>query len=288
MPEIPAAGVVVFREHHDLPEVALVHRPKYDDWSFPKGKVDPGEPVPVAAIREVREETGLRVALGRPLRQQRYPVEAGQKVVHYWVGRIASGADDDVDSYQINDEIDDVEWMSVEKARDRLTYPHDRETLQQAEDVCHPTTPLVILRHASAVGRSTWSRDDRERPLDDTGRAQAVTLAGVLMAYDIRRVITSTSARCTQSVAPYAGLAGVASEQMRLLSEEGADGGSVSALAADLLRDLAVPTVICTHRPVLPWVFGGLGVRDPKLEKGELMVLHVQAGEVRAVEAFQV
>ncbi|WP_328528752.1 NUDIX domain-containing protein [Nocardioides sp. NBC_00368] len=287
MPEIPAAGVVVFRELHDLPEVALVHRPKYDDWSFPKGKVDPGETVPVAAIREVHEETGLRVALGRPLRTQRYPVEAGQKVVHYWVGRTAIGADDDVDSYQINDEIDEVEWMSVEKARKRLTYPHDRETLQQAFDVRHPTTPLVILRHASALGRSAWSGEDQERPLDDTGRTQAVTLAGLLMAYDIRRVITSTSVRCTQSVAPYAGLAGIASEQMRLLSEEGAEGGSVSALAADILRDLAVPTVICTHRPVLPWIFDGLGVRDPKLEKGELMVLHVQEGEVRTAEAFQ-
>jgi 8-oxo-dGTP diphosphatase len=287
MPEIPAAGVVVFREHHDLPEVALVHRPKYDDWSFPKGKVDPGETVPVAAIREVREETGLRVALGRPLRAQRYPVEAGQKVVHYWVGRPAAGADDDVDSYQINDEIDDVEWMTVEKARERLTYPHDRATLQQAEDVRHATTPLVILRHASAVGRSAWSDEDGERPLDDTGRAQAVTLAGLLMAYDVRRVITSTSARCTQSVAPYAGLAGIASEQMRLLTEEEAEEGSVSALATDLLRDLAVPTVICSHRPVLPWLFDGLGVRDPKLAKGELVVLHVQAGAVQDVEAFQ-
>ena len=107
------------------------------------------------------------------------------------------------------------------------------------------------------------------------------------MAYDIGRVITSTSVRCVQSVAPYAGLAGVAPAQMRLLSEEGAEAGSVSALAADTLRDLAVPTVICTHRPVLPWVFDGLGVRDPKLAKGELMVLHVRAGEVRAAEAFQ-
>ena len=287
MPEIPAAGVVVFREHDDKPEVALIHRPKYDDWSFPKGKVDPGETVPVAAVREVREETGLRVALGRPLASQRYPVEAGQKVVHYWVGHVAAGADDDVDGYEINDEIDDVEWLPLEKAHQRLTYPHDRDTLRQAEDVRHPTTPLVILRHSSSVGRSAWSRADEERPLDDTGRAQAVTLAGLLMAYDIGRVITSTSARCVQSVAPYAGLAGLASEQMRLLSEEGAEEGSVSALAADTLRDLAVPTVICTHRPVLPWVFAGLGVRDPKLAKGELMVLHVSAGEVRAVEAFQ-
>lgn len=287
MPEIPAAGVVVFREHDDLLEVALVHRPKYDDWSFPKGKVDPGEAVPVAAIREVREETGLRVALGRPLKPQRYPVEAGQKVVHYWVGRTAAGAADDVDGYLINDEIDDVEWLPMEKARTRLTYPHDRVTLQQAEDVRHPTTPLVVLRHASSVGRSDWSRADQERPLDDTGRAQAVTLAGLLMAYDIRRVITSPSARCTQSVAPYAGLTGIASEQMRLLSEEGAGEGSVSALAGEALRDLAVPTVICTHRPVLPRVFDGLGMPDPKLAKGELMVLHVRAGEVQAVEAFQ-
>ncbi|GGU47221.1 NUDIX hydrolase [Nocardioides albus] len=287
MPEIPAAGVVVFREHDGLPEVALVHRPKYDDWSFPKGKVDPGETVPVAAIREVREETGLRVALGRPLRRQRYPVEAGQKVVHYWVGRVAAGTDDDVDGYQINDEIDDVEWLPVEKARERLTYPHDRATLAEATDVRHPTTPLVVLRHASAVGRSSWSRADQERPLDDTGRAQAVTLAGLLMAYDIGRVITSTSVRCVQSVAPYAGMAGISAEQLRLLSEEGAEGGSVSALAADLLRELAVPTVICTHRPVLPWVFGGLGVRDPKLAKGELMVLHVRAGDVCEVETFQ-
>jgi 8-oxo-dGTP diphosphatase len=288
MPEIPAAGVVVFREHDDLPEVALVHRPKYDDWSFPKGKVDPGETVPVAAIREVREETGLRVALGRPLESQRYPVEAGQKVVHYWVGRTAAGADDDIEGYLINDEIDDVEWLPVDEARQRLTYPHDRATLRQAEDVRHPTTPLVVLRHASSVGRSAWSRTDHERPLDDTGRAQAVALAGLLMAYDIGRVITSPSVRCTQSVAPYAGLVGISSEQMRLLSEEGAEEGSVSALAADTLRDLAVPTVICTHRPVLPWVFDGLGMRDPKLAKGELMVLHVRAGEVRAVEAFQV
>ena len=287
MPEIPAAGVVVFREHDDRAEVALVHRPKYDDWSFPKGKVDPGEPVPVAAIREVREETGLRVGLGRPLQAQRYPVSAGQKVVHYWVGRTAAGASDDVGSYQVNDEIDDVRWLPVKKARQWLTYPHDRATLQEAEDVRHPSTPLVVLRHASAVGRSAWPRGDEERPLDDTGRAQSVTLAGLLMAYDIRRVITSPSARCAQSVAPYAGLAGLDPEHVRRLSEDGAEKGSVSAFAAQTLRVLTVPTIICTHRPVLPWVFGGLGVRDPKLAKGELMVLHVQEGEVRAVEALQ-
>ncbi|TQL66927.1 8-oxo-dGTP diphosphatase [Nocardioides albertanoniae] len=287
MPEIPAAGVVVFREHDDRTEVVLVHRPKYDDWSFPKGKVDRGEQVPVAAIREVREETGLRVTLGRPLPSQRYPVVAGEKVVHYWVGRLADGADDDVDGYQANDEIDAVRWLSVKKARRRLTYAHDRETLQHAEDVRHPSAPLIILRHAAAVGRSAWSGDDEERPLDDTGRAQAVTVAGLLAAYGVGRILTSTSTRCVQTVTPYAGLAGLEPERMRRLSEEGAEEDSVSALVADVVGDLSVPTVICTHRPVLPWLFAGLGVRNPKLAKGELMVLHMHKDEVRAVEALQ-
>ena len=287
MPEIPAAGVVVFREHDDRVEVVLVHRPKYDDWSFPKGKVDRGEHVPVAAIREVREETGLRVALGRPLPEQRYPVEAGEKVVHYWVGRVAVGADDGVADYPVNDEIDAVEWVSVKKARRRLTYDHDRATLQHAEDVRHPSTPLVILRHATAVSRSDWSRDDRERPLDAAGRAQSVALAGQLAAYDIGRVITSTSARCVQTVEPYAERAGLEVERVRWLSEEDAEAGSVSAAVAETLRNLRVPTVICSHRPVLPWVFDGLGLGNPKLAKAELMVLHVHKGEVRAVEALQ-
>ncbi|GGR57713.1 8-oxo-dGTP diphosphatase [Nocardioides luteus] len=287
MPEIPAAGVVVFREHGGRAEVALVHRPKYDDWSFPKGKVDPGESLPVTAIREALEETGLRVALGRPLRPQRYPVEAGTKVVHYWVARTAAGTSDVVDDYPANDEIDRVEWLSVKKARKRLSYLHDRETLQQAEDVRHPSTPLIVLRHAVAVRRSAWEGEDAARPLDDSGRTQAVTLAGLLTAYDVRRVITSSSTRCVQSVAPYAGLAEIVPEQTSLLSEEGADRESASALAAKVLGDLTVPTVICTHRPVLPWLFEGLGVRDPKLAKGGLAVLHVAASEIRAVEELE-
>ncbi len=114
-PEILAAGAVVSRKG---PQVLLIHRPKYDDWSFPKGKLDPGEHAVTAAVREVAEETGVDVRLGPPLSDQRYLVGNGTvrpKRVHYWAGRVVG--DDDVSTYRPNDEIDDVGWFDLDKAR---------------------------------------------------------------------------------------------------------------------------------------------------------------------------
>jgi len=283
---VQAAGAVVFRPGR---EVALVHRPKYDDWSFPKGKLDRGEPTTVAAVREVEEETGLRIRLGRPLRAQRYPVRGGEKLVHYWAARVADAASDDVASYAVNAEIDAVAWVPVEEAARRLTYSRDRATLAEAVKVRKATTPFVVLRHGDARARATWHGDDRLRPLLVAGRRQAVTAAGILAAYDVRRVVTSPSVRCVQSVAPYAGDAGLPTEELAVLSEEEAEKGAVTAVVRELFAGLAAhgPTVVCTHRPVLPWVFEGLGIRDPRLEKGELAVLHVRKGSVVATERHQ-
>lgn len=280
--EIPAAGVVVFRSG---PEVLVIHRPKYDDWSFPKGKLDRGEPATVAAVREVDEETGLRVRLGRPLRSQHYPVRGGRKIVHYWVGRVA-GPDDDVSRYQPNAEVDQVAWLPVEEAAERLTYARDRRTLREAVRARKRTTPLVVLRHGEARARATWHRDDRLRPLLVAGRRQAVSVAGILAAYDVRRIVTSPSARCVQSVVPYADDTGLPVEELPLLSEEVAEKGPVVELVSTLLAELRGygGTVLCTHRPVLPWVFTGLGWRDLKLEKGELAVFHLRKGRVVAME----
>lgn len=72
-------------------EIAVIHRPRYDDWSLPKGKVDPGETVPVAAVREVCEETGHHALLGRRLDMVSYPIEAGVKKVYYWAARSTGG-----------------------------------------------------------------------------------------------------------------------------------------------------------------------------------------------------
>ena len=171
--EIVAAGVVVSRKG---PEVLLVHRPKYDDWSFPKGKLDPDEHVTTAAVREVAEETGLDVRLGPPLPSQRYSVRNGEtrvKRVHYWAGRVVGG--DDVSSYKPNDEIDEVAWVKLDKAPDRLTYARDRETLEEAVAFRKKSNPLVVLRHGKATSRKAW-RARRPRPAaqphrDDAGRA---------------------------------------------------------------------------------------------------------------------
>ena len=84
-----AAGAVLWRPSDDAsaPEVAVIHRPRYDDWSLPKGKVDPGETEPVTAVREVHEETGYSAHLGRRLAAVSYPVEQGIKKVRYWAAR---------------------------------------------------------------------------------------------------------------------------------------------------------------------------------------------------------
>jgi 8-oxo-dGTP diphosphatase len=273
---------VVFRPGR---EVLLVHRPRYDDWSFPKGKLDPGEHLTACAVREVEEETGLRVRLGRPLPQQRYRVTGGRhKVVSYWVGRAVE--DDDVSGYEPNNEIDRVEWVPYELAKRRLTYAHDRETLQLAKKLRKRTRPVIVLRHGHACPRKRWTGDDRRRPLHPDGLEQARALVDTLAAYDVSRIVSSSSTRCVQTVEPYADASGWPLERTRALTEEDATAESVLALVDDLVAERE-NTVVCTHRPVLPTVFAALGVEDPRLEPGAMLVVHLRRGEVVATEVHR-
>ena len=147
--DVRAAGAVVTRKGGD---VLLVHRPRYDDWSFPKGKLDPGEHAVTAAVREVAEETGLDVRLGPPLPGQRYLLANGRtKAVSYWTARVIGH--DDVTRYAVNSEIDEVDWVAWDKARNLLTYEHDRETLDDARPLRRRTRALVVLRHGQVAMR---------------------------------------------------------------------------------------------------------------------------------------
>jgi 8-oxo-(d)GTP phosphatase len=283
-PEILAAGAVVARHGQ---EVLLVHRPKYDDWSFPKGKVDPGEHVTAAAVREVEEETGLRVRLGPPLGPQRYNVQNGQsrvKHVRYWAAR-AIGTDD-VSTYAPNDEIDKVAWVPFEDAEGLLTYDRDRATLAEHTPYRKKSHPLIVLRHGKAKPRKNWKKDDRERPLNKVGRGQAEELVAVLGAYGVRRVLSSTSRRCWCTVSPYVDAAELDLQVTRDLSEEDASPKAVKRHVNRML-DKPEPAVICTHRPVLPYVYDALGVPNPKLEAGAMLVVHHRGGQVLAVEQHQ-
>jgi 8-oxo-dGTP pyrophosphatase MutT (NUDIX family)/phosphohistidine phosphatase SixA len=280
--DVQSAGVVVFRPGK---QVLLVHRPKYDDWSFPKGKLDRGEHPTAAAVREVAEETGLHVRLGPPLSDQRYPVGPGMKTVHYWIGRPIG--DDDVSGYPANEEIDGVAWEPVEKATKRLSYPRDRATLREAMAVRKNTVALVVLRHGVARSRTAWRSDDRERPLLQAGKLQARRLVPVLAAYDVRHIISSSSVRCRQTVAPYAEITGRKIEETQWLSEEDATKKKVHGVV-DAAVDEAVEdkhgVALCSHRKVLPWIFDALGLVDPGLEKGEMLVAHLRKGRVVATE----
>jgi 8-oxo-(d)GTP phosphatase len=262
--------------------VLLIHRPRYDDWSFPKGKLDPGEHVAAAAVREVAEETGLRVRLGPPLAEQQYTLENGnRKVVSYWVGRVVG--DDDVSGYAPNNEVDAVEWVAYDKALDRLTHDHDRDTLREAGKVRRRTHPVVILRHSQARSRKAWRKNDRLRPLLRAGQRQAEKLVPVLAAYDATRIVSSSSTRCVETVAPYTDATGRPLELEDGLSEEDATQKSVSRIV-DRLVAAGEGAVLCTHRPVLPKVFDALGLKKPRLELGEMLVLHLRKGTVVASE----
>lgn len=282
MPDILAAGVVVFRPGR---EVLLVHRPKYDDWSFPKGKLDPGEHAVAAAVREVAEETGLHVRLGPPLPSQRYPVARRMKTVAYWTGRVVG--DDDVSGYRPNAEIDAVAWVPFDEAMVRLTYEHDRTTLAAALRVRRKTRAVVVLRHGQARSRKTWHGEDAARPLLRVGEHQSDRLVPLLAAYDVTRVVTSTSTRCVQTVRPYAETADLELDLRPRLSEERATPRMVAQLVEELL-EAEQGSVLCTHRPVLPLVYDAAGLAGPPegegLEPAEMLVLHVRKGAVVAAE----
>ena len=277
--DVVAAGAVVFRPGR---EVLLVHRQKYDDWSFPKGKLDPREHPTTAAVREVAEETGLHVRLGPPLTTMRYENQGRMKTVHYWQGRAVG--DTDVSTYEPNDEIDRVAWVDRDEAAGLLTYTRDRALLEDAVRVRKPTQALVVLRHGHARSRKTWKKDDRLRPLLAAGRDEAFRLVPVLAAYDAGRVVSSGSTRCLETVAPYVETVGLDVETRDELSEEGCDEAEVATTVRRLVADAQAGTVLCTHRPVLPHVFAALGVPDPRLEPGEMLVAHLRKGRVVATE----
>ncbi|WP_310526916.1 NUDIX hydrolase [Nocardioides sp.] len=282
-PDVRAAGAVVTRKGGD---VLLVHRPRYDDWSFPKGKLDPDEHVTTAAVREVAEETGLDIRLGPALGTQRYDVGRGRmKSVNYWVARVQG--DDDVSCYRVNEEIDAVAWVPWAEAVERLTYDHDRDTLAQARPLRRKSRALLVLRHGHARSRRSWKGDDRRRQLLIAGENEAQRLVPVLAAFGVTEVHSSSSVRCVATVTPYVHTTGWPLHSYDELSEEDVSVPVIDDLVETLLAADS-SAVLCTHRPVLPVVLKPLGLADVKLEPAELLVVHHRKGVVVAADRVPV
>jgi len=164
---ISAAGTILIRNG----EVLLVHRPRYDDWSFPKGKVDGAELLSLTAIRECEEETGFLAVLGPNLGIDRYETSLGKKEVHYWRAQVLEDL-----GFAPDEEVDKIAWIPFDQVAKHLNYPQDLEFLERAIAL-PPTSPLIILRHAKAVKRSDFTgEDDSDRPLSGRGRRQSKIL----------------------------------------------------------------------------------------------------------------
>ena len=277
---VRAAGVVLLRGAPDHREVLIVHRPRRQDWSLPKGKVDPGEHVLAAAVRECMEESSYLPRLGAPLPTLTYNALGRPKQVQYWVASARSN-----EPFVPNDEVDEIQWLPVAQARNRLTYEHDADTVEAAAAL-QPTVPLVFLRHAQAVKRADFKgAHDASRPLTSKGKSQAKTLAPVLNAFGIESVHSSDATRCLETVKALAKLLGADIQQELDLSEEGFEQDERKVRKR--MKQLSLhsqPTVICSHRPVLPALMDVLigaldvdvdpAVWDTKLSPGSFIVVH--------------
>jgi 8-oxo-(d)GTP phosphatase len=284
---IPAAGGLVWRPGlDDARDLAVVHRPKYDDWSLPKGKFHPGEHALTAAAREVREETGLGVTVGRRSVGTSYAVPEGTKRVDYWVMRAVGGV------FAPNDEVDELRWLPPSDAAALCTHEHDRYVVADLQRADLPLMPtLALVRHGRAGDRSAWDGPDDLRPLDRRGRAQAARLAEVLPEFGPVELLSAPPVRCRETVEPLAERMGLDIGSVPEMGEEGFgdDPAAGLALMAHLLEPRATPgvTVVCSQGGAIPSVLMSLGVRlegrvFPPCAKGSVWVLGGRPGAMSA------
>ena len=284
---IQGAGVVLWRVTKKTTEIALVHRPKYDDWSLPKGKVEPGETHLACAAREAMEETGFEPVLGPEIGIAKYLAEGTPKEVRYWSARAIGTSNGPSDTH----EVDQVIWLSVSDAKKKVSVDDDREIIKFFESFGINTTPIVLLRHAKALKREEWEGDDGDRPLDNKGQRQAKRMLSIYQNYGITEIHTSDAQRCIETIEPMAKSLKLNPIFSRDLSEYRYEKDKEVSL--DYIQDLmdrGIPALVCSHNPIIPKLVKKLVGKkyfksmDRELEPAQAIILHCRAGEVIACD----
>lgn len=279
-------------------QVLAVHRPRYKDWSWPKGKLAKGETLPQCAIREVAEETGKQITLGQPLPTLRYPVKSGKtKVVKYWAAHETSAkavclpARPKVKSAPKH-EIDKKRWLTVDQARKTITFKDDLKPLEALVDAYEQdrleTRAFVLVRHARARRRKSWSKDDMSRPLTKSGTHRSKELVPMLAAFGVKHLASSPAERCVATMRPYAERTGLPIKTYKVFAEpaHASKPLETASMMVNLLGK-SVSRAVCVHRPTLPTIVemvrastrkytrGTLPKANPYLPAGGVLVAHV-------------
>lgn len=254
---VVAAGAVCWRVVKGKIKVLLVHRETQADVSLPKGKVDPGELLPQTAVREIEEETGVRVALGAPLGSIEYTISGGRpKIVHYWAAEVTDDAHASA-VFTPNQEIAALEWLTVDKARAALSYERDREVMDRFAALVDSgrlrTFAVIVVRHGKAVSAADWDGPDATRPLLQRGLDQAATVAPSIAAFHPVKLISSTAVRCQATLEP---LAALLDRNITLTNDISQDAYELrEARVHKVVRrrlEKQVSVVLCSHGPVIP------------------------------------
>ena len=287
-PSIVAAGGVVWRRDMEGEiEVLLVHRPRYDDWSLPKGKVEDGEALISCAYREILEETGLSIKLGPYVGSVEYFVPDGLKQVSYWSASLT----EDKSTFHPNEEVDQILWLDLESAAFRATRDSDRHSLERFGVTPYETSALVMLRHAKALERTEWQGEDEDRPLQLVGQLQAKRMHSLYQVFGLEEIHTSDAVRCLDTVAQMAKVLELTPVITNAVSEYTYKKNKDKAI--DYAKELIKKNkqiVLCSHNPVLPRMMEKLTKKidfdypDNKLMPGEAWVLFHNKKEVVQID----
>jgi 8-oxo-dGTP diphosphatase len=289
---IRAAGGVVVLDGRIL----LVHRPRYDDWSLPKGKLKRGEHPLTGALREVHEETGVQGLPGARLPTATYEVWSRDslvdKQVDYWAMRVepALGAPSSGDAqrgdFSPGDEVDDIAWVPPSEALHRLSYAHDRRVVRAFTDLPALNRPIILLRHAIAGERLAEPGPDRLRPLDEVGQRQATALAPLLAHFGPARLVSAEPVRCQETLAALASELNLKVEIERRFNEDASPVEAAQAIRGLVGTDQAA--VVCSQGKLIPAVIAELRREsDPqryRTAKGDAWVLSFAKDRLASVD----